>query len=257
MNDSHTSPSRRLFSAVAPHALRNVAQTIVATLSQLDLPMAGETISERQRLLIASANTGATQLAQLIEDLETLLKRADGALTWTPRPLPLRPLIAGAIERAQTPFAPATPRTIRSSVASELAEAYGSRMLASRALAALIENALRFSPAETPIRVEARRSGERVAIRVRDGGPGIAAEALERLFEPLCIGAAPLEQVGVGIGVGLGLAVARACAEAQGGALWLERSQPGGACFILELPLPPTTPDSRPIHAEEAGERGA
>lgn len=246
MSDPHLPASRRLFSKVASHALRNATQTIMATLSQLELPVAGETISVRQRLLIAGANTGATQLAQLVEDLETLLKHADGALSRAPRPLPPRPLIADAIERAQTPYAPSAPRAIRTSVARGLSDAYGSRMLASRALAALIENALRFSPADAPIRVEALRRGERVAIRVRDGGPGIAADAMDRLFEPLYIGADPLEHVGAGLGVGLGLAVARACAEAQGGALWLERSGDGdgsGASFILELPTPPDTPD--------------
>jgi two-component system sensor histidine kinase KdpD len=242
MSNSHMPPARQLFSQVASHALRGVAQTIVATLSQLDLPVAGETISARQRLLIEAANTGATQLAQLIEDLETLMKRADGALTPAPRPLPLGPLIAEAIERAQSPHAPAAPRAIQVSVASGLTDAYGSAFLASRALAALIENALRFSPADAPVAVEAQRRGERVAIRVRDGGPGVAADALERLFEPLTIGAAPLEHVGVGLGVGLGLAVARACAEAQGGVLWLERDG-DGASFILELPLPPFAPD--------------
>lgn len=247
MSDQHTPPSRRLFSSVASHALRGVAQNIVPTLSLLETPVAGETISARQRALIAAANDGASQLTQLIEDLETLMKRADGALTDPPHLLPLRPLIAEAIERAQTPYAPAAPRAIRTSIASELRAAYGSRFLASRALAALVENALRFSPAGAPIRVEARRRGERVAICVRDGGPGVAADALERLFEPLYIGAAPLEHVGVGLGVGLGLAVARVCAEAQGGALWLDRAK-SGASFIFELPLPPNkldAPDSR------------
>ena len=243
MTGQDDSASRRLFSQVASHALRNAAHPVVSMISQLDLPVAGETISARQRLLIAAANDGATQLAQLVEDLETLMKRADDALTDPLGPLPLGPLIAEAIESAQTPYAPAEPRTIQVSVASGLTDAYGSAFLAPRALAALIENALRFSPADAPIIVEARRRGERVAIRVRDGGPGVAADALERLFEPLTIGAAPLEHVGVGLGVGLGLAVARACAEAQGGVLWLERDG-GGASFILELPLPPDAPDA-------------
>jgi two-component system, OmpR family, sensor histidine kinase KdpD len=94
-----------------------------------------------------------------------------------------------------------------------------------RALANLLENALKFSPGR--VRVLGRETGEFVRIEVLDDGPGIAEEQVERVFEPF-----------QGSGTGLGLAIARGFAEANGARLWAE---PGaGGRFVLALPVPAT-----------------
>lgn len=239
MTEPQSSPAKQAFSSIASHALRGGAYTIVSMLPQLDMGVAGETLSPRQRRVLAVATEGALRLQQAVEDLELLMKRADDTL-WTEREaIPLRALIAGAIERAQQPVAPDAPRTITVFVHAGAARCYGDRSLAERALAALIENALSFSPSDSPVRVEARRRGDRVAMSVRDAGGGVAPDDRERTFEPLYIGADAINDVGAVLGVGLGLAVARICADALGGAVTLEATDDSGAIFTLALPLPP------------------
>lgn len=100
-----------------------------------------------------------------------------------------------------------------------------------RALSNLLENGVRHSGGE-PVAVRANAQGSRLLLRIIDHGPGIAADDLERIFEPFY--RAPGSTGG---GSGLGLAIARGLIEANGGRLWA-RSLPGqGATFGIDLPL--------------------
>lgn len=80
------------------------------------------------------------------------------------------------------------------------------------------------------LEVTARRTGERVAIAVRDHGPGLAAEALGHLFEPF------YTTKPAGEGLGLGLAISLTIVESYGGTLAAHNAPDGGAEFILDLP---------------------
>jgi two-component system sensor histidine kinase KdpD len=102
-----------------------------------------------------------------------------------------------------------------------------------RALANLLENALRYSPPEEPVRVQVRQTGADVLIRVVDHGPGIAPDEAERIFEPFQRGS----RTGTARGAGLGLAIARGFADANGGRVWVESRDGQGAAFVLALPL--------------------
>ena len=68
-----------------------------------------------------------------------------------------------------------------------------------------------------------------VEVRVRDDGTGVASQVLPELFSAF----GPSEDR---VGNGLGLHVSREAARAQGGDLWLERSDDSGSVFVLELP---------------------
>ena len=76
-----------------------------------------------------------------------------------------------------------------------------------------------------------RRRVPRVWLRVRDNGPGIAAELRERIFEPFFT--TKVE----GVGTGLGLAVSRSIARDHGGELNIQDDGGEGACFVLQLPV--------------------
>jgi two-component system sensor histidine kinase KdpD len=100
-----------------------------------------------------------------------------------------------------------------------------------RAVGNLLENAARYSDGE-PVSVRAHVSGARVLVRVSDHGPGIAAEDLERIFEPFY--RVNGDTTG---GSGLGLAIARGFVEANGGRLRAQSLPGQGATFVVELPL--------------------
>ncbi len=100
-----------------------------------------------------------------------------------------------------------------------------------RALLNLLDNALRHTPNGGRIEIEVETGDGRMFLRVRDSGPGIAAEDLERVFERFY----SRPSVG-GTGTGLGLPIARAIARAHGGELRASSPAAGGALFELELP---------------------
>jgi signal transduction histidine kinase len=81
------------------------------------------------------------------------------------------------------------------------------------------------------ITIDGRADGDRVELRVRDSGPGVAAADREHVFDPFFTTKEP------GKGTGLGLSISRQLAEAFGGTLTLAApSAPGGALFVLRLP---------------------
>jgi signal transduction histidine kinase len=106
-------------------------------------------------------------------------------------------------------------------------------------LAALLDNALRFTPPGGTITVEGRTTDKRVEATVTDTGPGIAPESLDRIFERFYRADTHSDARSRGPsggGTGLGLAIARDLARTQGGWLTAENTEGGGARFTLSLP---------------------
>ncbi|MFG2292874.1 ATP-binding protein [Streptomyces sp. NPDC048603] len=107
------------------------------------------------------------------------------------------------------------------------------RGLLERAVANIVENAVKYSPHGQPVLVTASALHDRVELRVVDRGPGVPDEAKDRIFEPFQRhGDAPR-----GAGVGLGLAVARGFTEAISGTLSAEDTPGGGLTMVLTLPM--------------------
>ena len=101
-----------------------------------------------------------------------------------------------------------------------------------RVLQNLLVNAVRHTPADGAVRLEASRRGALVQIAVQDTGDGIAAEDLDRIFDPFFRS----DPARSGPGAGLGLALAKRIVEALGGHISAETTGPG-ARFALELPI--------------------
>ncbi|WP_327134480.1 sensor histidine kinase KdpD [Streptomyces sp. NBC_01343] len=117
------------------------------------------------------------------------------------------------------------------------------RGLLERAVANIVENAVKYSSDGQPVHVSASALASRVELRVVDRGPGVPDEAKNRIFEPFQRhGDAPR-----GAGVGLGLAVARGFTEAIGGTLTAEDTPGGGLTMVITLPIagdvPPVSPE--------------
>lgn len=101
-----------------------------------------------------------------------------------------------------------------------------------RALTALLDNAVRHSPAGGTVTVSARESGRRVEIRVADEGAGIAGIDPARVFDRF----ASTTQEGPARGFGLGLALVHDIATRFGGTIAVESSSAAGTVFVLTLP---------------------
>ena len=105
----------------------------------------------------------------------------------------------------------------------------GSRKALFGALVNLLENAMQATPAGGKICLTGKRSGDLLALGVRDSGPGISRETQARIFEPFF--------TTKGQGTGLGLAIALGVARAHGGSIELISEPGAGAEFVLTLPV--------------------
>lgn len=101
-----------------------------------------------------------------------------------------------------------------------------------RILTNLVENAAKYSPAGSPIRIAAWKDDAWLSIAVCDRGAGVPEAERERIFEPFhrAVGATPDVR-----GAGLGLAIAKRLAVAQGGSLTVGAREGGGSVFTLQL----------------------
>ncbi len=109
------------------------------------------------------------------------------------------------------------------------------QLMLERALANLVDNAIKFSPEGSTIHVEVKVDANNVMFTVRDSGPGIAPEDQSRIFER----SVRVEQPGQKRvrGSGLGLYVVKTVAERHGGSVWVESALGQGSSFFLRLPI--------------------
>jgi signal transduction histidine kinase len=100
-------------------------------------------------------------------------------------------------------------------------------------LSNVLDNARRYA-GDGLVRVDARRAGSGVELRVVDHGPGIPEGERERIFSHFY----RLDsQARPGGGTGLGLAICRGLLEAMSGRIWVETAPGGGAAFVVRLPI--------------------
>jgi len=217
--------TQRRFVADASHELRTPLTSIrgnVALLRRVPPIDAADRVAILDDLDVESA-----RMARLVGDLLTLA-RADAGRPLRREPIPLTPLLAALPRRARV-LHPA--HTVRVEGCPDVA-VRGDPDALTQVLLVLLDNACKFTPPEGPITVATAVAGDRVTIAVRDTGPGIAPEALPRVFERFYQG----DTSRAGTGAGLGLAIARALVEGQGGAIDVESYAGAGSVFTVTLP---------------------
>ena len=97
----------------------------------------------------------------------------------------------------------------------------------------LLNNAVKYSPADSLIRVGGRVEPGRVVISVSDEGPGIPLDEQRRLFERFSRGSVAQNTTS---GAGLGLYLSKAIIEAHDGQIWVESAPGQGTTFYFSLP---------------------
>jgi two-component system OmpR family sensor kinase len=224
---------QRRFMADASHELRTPT-AIVRTEADVTLSRPSRTTDE-YRASIGIMQDAARRLTRIVDDL-FLLARADaGHLVVQQSPVYLEDVVDGAV-RSVRQLADTRGVTVQ---LGELVEAplRGDSDLLGRIVLNLLDNAIKHAPAGGHVMVGMTRSGDTVTVSVVDSGPGIPAEAMDRLFERFFRAEAsrPRHEDGDSGGAGLGLAIARRIAEAHAGRLELVSSKPGHTEFRLTL----------------------
>jgi K+-sensing histidine kinase KdpD len=207
------------------HDLRSPLTAIRAASEGLDNPSLRLSAEEREELF-ETIGLELRRLERLVDNLLDLSRLEAGPARRRPELWTVDALLVSALEqlgpeadRVEMTFAPDL----------GLVRVDGSQL--QRVLVNLLENALKFSSPTDPVDVSVVEDDGRIAVRIRDRGPGVAEPDRERIFEPFERGRAG------GPGSGLGLAIARGFAEANGGRVLLEPQAGGaGSTFVLELP---------------------
>jgi two-component system sensor histidine kinase KdpD len=206
------------------HDLRSPI-TAIATASEV-LERRGTLAEAEADELVASIRSEVQRLDRLVSNLLELSRLEAGAA----RPLPELWTVDALVERALEAIR--DDARIVVTVPDDVPAVRVDATQVVHALVNLLENALKFSAAGEPVEVRAQRAADDVLLRVVDHGPGVAAAERERIFQPFDRGA----NSGRGRGTGLGLAIARGFVQLNGGRLWVDPAEGGGAAFVLALP---------------------
>jgi PAS domain S-box-containing protein len=231
--------ARTRFLAAAAHDLRT---PLTGVLSFLDL-LAEHDHEPDARQLLDGAHRNAQRLATHIANLLTVSQLDAGALILDRRPTQL-----GEVLRAAADAVPDhRDLTVEVTVPEPEPVIDGDAVLLSRAIGALVDNAVKFTPDGGRIGLAVRRVGSQAQIQVRDTGVGIAEEELPHLFERFYRTARTRELI---TGAGLGLAIAKGVAEANGGRITVTSGVEEGTTVTISLPCASGTA-AGDIHARE------
>ena len=233
--------SRRDFIANVSHELRTPLTSIqgyVETLVEDPHPN-----PETTREFLGVILKNATRMNRLTEDLLALASVESPNYKVTPQPTRASALVEDAIESLGG-------MVVDSEVELESAGAPDALIMAdpdamNQVFGNLIENALKYGKAGGRIRVGAQLLESEVEYSVKDFGPGIAFEHLERIFERFYrVDKARSRESG---GTGLGLAIVKHIVQAHGGRIWAESELGSGATFHFTLPLARTTDGAKNV----------
>jgi two-component system sensor histidine kinase KdpD len=181
--------------------------------------------------LIGTIIDEAERLNRFIANLLDMTKLESGAIVPNVGPHDVGEIVATALTRAGRIL---TNHRVEMDLAADLPMVMVDAVLFEQALFNLLDNAAKYAPPGSAIRIEGGRVGERIVLRVRDEGPGIPAGDLERIFDKFY-----RAQKGdhVRAGTGLGLAISRGFVEALHGTLVAaNRTDRSGAEFTVTLP---------------------
>ena len=213
------------------HDLRTPLASIIGALSGLksyrdryDQPTRDE--------LLGTALSEAERLDRFVGNLLDMTRLDAGAIVPNREPVEAGDLVSTVLRRAAPLL---KEREVVTSIEPGLPPLSIDFVLAEQILFNLLDNAAKYSPPQGRIEMEARRAGDRVEIAVRDEGPGIPADALDRIFDKFYRAKDGDRRRA---GTGLGLAIAKGFVEVQGGSLiGRNRSDRSGAEFVVSLPI--------------------
>lgn len=185
------------------------------------------TSAEERASLIEAIEEEADRLTRLIGNLLDLSRIEAGALHPRADWCDLLDVISNA---ASTARKPGSPHRLQIEFDGELPLVRADAAQLERVFSNLIENALRFSPPEQPVRITGGTGRGKVTIRVVDRGPGVPISQREAIFEAFHTGDSRE-------GAGLGLAISKGFVEANGGELRLQADAADGTAFAVSFPI--------------------
>ena len=224
--------ARREFIANASHELRT---PLFSLGGHLELLVDEDLDEATKREFLERMREQVDRLTKLAGELLDLSRLDAGRLRVDREPVDLAQIVETLVEEFEARAQGTGHDLARDGVAGG-ATGLGDEQRVLQVGRALVENAIRHTPAGTRVLLSASRNGDQVALAVEDDGPGIAPAATPHVFERFYRG----DTGGRASGSGLGLAIAKELAEAMHGEIDLS-SEPGRTVFTFSLPAQSAT----------------
>ncbi|MCY0916321.1 PAS domain-containing hybrid sensor histidine kinase/response regulator [Massilia antarctica] len=233
------------FVAMLAHELRNPLAPIVSAAQILKARSSGDAGARKAAEIVARQ---AEHMASLIDDVLDVSRFNTGVITLDVRQIDLRQVLADAVEQARPAMNARGHRFAYLPEGAPVA-ARGDANRLVQAVANLLQNAAKFTPAGGSVELSMACDGVVATIGVRDSGVGIDPDLLPHVFELFTQGERSSERAHGGLG--LGLSLVKSLVNLHGGKVSAHSAGPrAGSTFVIELPLAgPHGADSVPIPA--------
>lgn len=177
--------------------------------------------------LLEVINEETDQLNSFVESMVELARLEAGEFTFRKTQTEVEEIIANVLQRAKS-------RTAKHEIETKMEENLPSMLVDSKAIAEvvynLLDNAVKYSPINSIITIEAKQFEGKVRISLEDEGKGVSETERERIFQKFYRADKNVK------GFGMGLAIARGIIEAHNGWIWIEDGKIGSR-FVFDLPL--------------------
>jgi signal transduction histidine kinase len=221
--------ARRDFIANASHEFKTPLFSLAGVLELLD---EGELSPDEQREFLAVMRQQVDRLRDLAVSMLDLSRVETGSLQLEPADVDLAAVVRSVLDEFQ-PQAQARRLVLTVEPGDGPATAWCDEERLAQVVRALVDNAVKFSPDGSTIRVLTDGDDRFAALLVSDDGPGIADDELPLIFERFHRGR---DERATTAGAGLGLSIARELVELMGGALSASSAEGAGTTFTVRLP---------------------
>jgi signal transduction histidine kinase/ActR/RegA family two-component response regulator len=234
------------FLALLAHELRNPLAPIRTYARALER-LAGDPQAVKQAVVVL--NRQVDQMVRLIDDLLDVSRIGSGKVELRKARTDIASVVRQAVEAAR-PFYEERGIELAITMPGQPVHVHGDAARLAQIAGNLLHNAAKFTERGGHVQLTVEREGNRMRLRVRDDGIGIAPEALTNIFTMFTQADTSLEREHGGLGIGL--ALVRSFVELHGGSVEAHSEGLGaGAEFIVRLPLLPSERGARdtPLHA--------
>jgi len=211
------------------HDFKTPLTSIKAAATALLASNVSEATDRTELLTIVDQEAG--RLSRLVTETTHLARVEAGKVHLSKRQSPVDSMIRKALDEME---AARDGRTFELSIDPKLPEAAMDADLMALALRQLLDNAIKYSPRRSPIRVTAASSGNKIDVRVHNWGDPLPESEQDRIFDKFYRGPNVRHQVA---GTGMGLAIAREILIAHGGMIRVESTKESGTEFLMEFPI--------------------
>jgi two-component system sensor histidine kinase KdpD len=219
---------RNILLTSVSHDLRTPLTAIMGSASSM--LQSGNKLSEDvRRELAQNIYDESERLNHLVNNILKIIKLESGSLQLSKQSYALEEIIGTALNKLDAQLAD-RPVIVQISKLAPLIPL--DNILIGQVFINLIENAIKFTPACSPIEILVEFKAPYALVKIADRGPGIHPKEIEKIFDKFYRG-----QRSETSGIGLGLAICKGIILAHKGKIWAERRNGGGTIFYFTLPL--------------------